>query len=137
MRALTAVSFNQAVGATTPLCTAILAYIVTRALETPRTYAALVPIMLGIVVASKAEPSFHFFGTMLCFAATMGRAGKSVVQGVLMTAAEEKLDPMSLLVRLGGKACNEKWLGSFTFEGHPLRQAPRVCTMAASAACGR
>lgn len=47
-----AVSFNQAVGATTPFFTALFAYLVTFKREAWLTYAALVPVVAGVVIAS-------------------------------------------------------------------------------------
>ena len=46
------VSFNQAIGATTPFFTAILALLLQGAKETPLTYASLVPIAGGVIIAS-------------------------------------------------------------------------------------
>ncbi len=53
-----AVSFNQAVGATTPFFTALFAYIMTVKREAWVTYAALVPVVAGVVIASGV--SFYF-----------------------------------------------------------------------------
>lgn len=47
-----AVSFNQAVGATTPFFTALFAYLVTFKREAWVTYGALVPVVTGVVIAS-------------------------------------------------------------------------------------
>lgn len=47
-----AVSFNQAVGATTPFFTALFAYMATLKREAWVTYAALVPVVAGVVIAS-------------------------------------------------------------------------------------
>lgn len=47
-----AVSFNQAVGATTPFFTALFAYFATFKREAWITYAALVPVVAGVVIAS-------------------------------------------------------------------------------------
>ncbi|GMN72155.1 hypothetical protein TIFTF001_055218, partial [Ficus carica] len=47
-----AVSFNQAVGATTPFFTALFAYLATFKREAWLTYAALVPVVTGVVIAS-------------------------------------------------------------------------------------
>lgn len=47
-----AVSFNQAVGATTPFFTALFAFLLTLKREAWVTYAALVPVVTGVVIAS-------------------------------------------------------------------------------------
>lgn len=46
------VSFNQAIGATTPFFTAIFAYAMTFRREAWLTYATLVPVVVGVVIAS-------------------------------------------------------------------------------------
>ena len=46
------VSFNQAIGATTPFFTAVFAYAVTAKREAWVTYATLLPVVTGVVVAS-------------------------------------------------------------------------------------
>ncbi|XP_009363221.2 UDP-URONIC ACID TRANSPORTER 1-like [Pyrus x bretschneideri] len=93
-----AVSFNQAVGATTPFFTALFAYLATLKREAWVTYAALVPVVAGVVIASGGEPSFHFFGFVMCISATAARAFKSVVQGILLSSEGEKLNSMNLLL---------------------------------------
>ncbi|KAL6865384.1 hypothetical protein ACP4OV_016535 [Aristida adscensionis] len=91
------VSFNQAVGATTPFFTAVLAYAVAARREACATYAALLPVVAGVVIATGGEPSFHLFGFIMCVGATAGRALKSVLQGILLSSEEEKLNSMDLL----------------------------------------
>ncbi|KAE8690013.1 putative sugar phosphate/phosphate translocator [Hibiscus syriacus] len=71
------VSFNQAVGATTPFFTALFAYLMTFKREAWFTYAALVPVVAGVVIASGGEPGFHWFGFIMCISATAARAFKS------------------------------------------------------------
>uniref|UniRef100_A0A0D9ZTL1 Sugar phosphate transporter domain-containing protein n=1 Tax=Oryza glumipatula TaxID=40148 RepID=A0A0D9ZTL1_9ORYZ len=91
------VSFNQAVGATTPFFTAVLAYAVAARREACATYAALIPVVAGVVIATGGEPSFHLFGFIVCVGATAARALKTVLQGILLSSEEEKLNPMELL----------------------------------------
>ncbi|KAL0359564.1 UNVERIFIED_CONTAM: udp-uronic acid transporter 1 [Sesamum angustifolium] len=79
------VSFNQAVGATTPFFTALFAYLMTRKREAWATYTCLVPVVAGVVIASGGEPSFHLYGFIMCIGATAARAFKSVLQGVLLS----------------------------------------------------
>uniref|UniRef100_A0ACD5ZLE5 Uncharacterized protein n=1 Tax=Avena sativa TaxID=4498 RepID=A0ACD5ZLE5_AVESA len=91
------VSFNQAVGATTPFFTALIAYAIAARREAGATYAALVPVVVGVVIATGGEPSFHLFGFVMCVGATAGRALKTVLQGILLSSEEEKLNSMDLL----------------------------------------
>lgn len=92
------VSFNQAIGATTPFFTALLSLFIMRKKENTEVYVTLVPIVLGIVLASRAEPLFHFVGFVACFSATFMRALKSVLQGLLLTNETEKLESLNLLL---------------------------------------
>lgn len=92
------VSFNQAIGATTPFFTAIFAFLITCKKESGEVYLALLPVVFGIVVASNSEPLFHLFGFLVCVGSTAGRALKSVVQGILLTSEAEKLHSMNLLL---------------------------------------
>ncbi|XP_057775654.1 probable sugar phosphate/phosphate translocator At1g12500 [Salvia miltiorrhiza] len=98
------VSFNQAIGATTPFFTAIFAFLITCKTESAEVYAALVPVVLGIVLASNSEPLFHLFGFLMCVGSTAGRALKSVVQGLLLTSEAEKLHSMNLLLYMAPMA---------------------------------
>ncbi|XP_021278761.1 probable sugar phosphate/phosphate translocator At3g11320 [Herrania umbratica] len=92
------VSFNQAVGATTPFFTAVFAYLMTRKRESWVTYATLVPVVTGVIIASGGEPLFHLFGFIMCIGATAARALKSVLQGILLSSEGEKLNSMNLLM---------------------------------------
>eukprot|EP00249_Psilotum_nudum_P009420 c21925_g1_i1 orf=769-1797(-) len=92
------VSFTQAVGATTPFFTALFAYLMTFKREAWLTYATLVPVVTGVIIASGGEPSFHLYGFIMCIAATAGRALKSVLQGILLSSEGEKLNSMNLLL---------------------------------------
>lgn len=92
------VSFNQAIGATTPFFTAVFAVLITWKRESSVVYMALIPVVLGIVVASRSEPLFHVVGFLVCLGSTAARALKSVVQGILLTSEAEKLHSMNLLL---------------------------------------
>ncbi|KAJ0987692.1 hypothetical protein J5N97_006048 [Dioscorea zingiberensis] len=92
------VSFNQAVGATTPFFTAVFAYLMTVKREAWITYFTLIPVVTGVIIASGGEPSFHLFGFIMCIGATAARALKSVLQGILLSSEGEKLNSMNLLL---------------------------------------
>ena len=74
------VSFNQAIGATTPAFTALLAVAMNAPRETRPVYLSLIPVVVGIVIASGAEPMFNLIGFMAAVTATGARAFKSVLQ---------------------------------------------------------
>ncbi|KGN45768.1 probable sugar phosphate/phosphate translocator At3g11320 [Cucumis sativus] len=98
------VSFNQAIGATTPFFTAVFAYLMTLKREAWLTYVTLIPVVTGVIIASGGEPSFHLFGFLICVAATAARALKSVLQGILLSADGEKLNSMNLLLYMAPMA---------------------------------
>ena len=70
----------QAIGAKTPAFTALLSFIMLNSRETGRTYAALGPVVVGIVIATAAEPSLDSTGFLASATATAARALKSVLQ---------------------------------------------------------
>ncbi|KAH9766743.1 putative sugar phosphate/phosphate translocator [Citrus sinensis] len=78
------VSFNQAVGATTPFFTAVFAYLMTLKREAWLTYVTLIPVVTGVIIASGVS--------------TAARALKSVLQGILLSSEGEKLNSMNLLL---------------------------------------
>lgn len=92
------VSFNQAIGSTTPFFTAVFAYFMTVKRESWLTYLTLLPVVTGVVIASGGEPSFHMYGFIMCILATAARALKSVLQGLLLSCEGEKLNSMNLLL---------------------------------------
>ena len=92
------VSFTQAIGATTPLFTAVFSLVLQKKKETVTTYLTLIPVVLGIALATGAEPSFHFGGFVLAVAATALRGFKSVLQSILMSNEAEKLSGLNLLL---------------------------------------
>ncbi|XP_023731561.1 UDP-URONIC ACID TRANSPORTER 1 [Lactuca sativa] len=98
------VSFNQAIGATTPFFTALFAYMMTFKREAWITYGALVPVVTGVVIASGGEPSFQLYGFIMCISATAARAFKSVLQGILLSSEGEKLNSMNLLLYMSPMA---------------------------------
>jgi drug/metabolite transporter (DMT)-like permease len=91
------VSFSQAIGATTPVFTAVLAVAMMGKRETGIVYAALLPVVIGIVIATGAEPLFDMAGFSAAVIATAMRALKSVLQGMLLMDASEKMDSLNLL----------------------------------------
>ncbi|GBG64923.1 hypothetical protein CBR_g48671 [Chara braunii] len=92
------VSFNQAIGATTPFFTAVFAVLLTMRREAWQVYTALIPVVLGVILASGGEPTFVWYGFLMCLIATAARALKSVLQGILLSSNDEKLNSMNLLL---------------------------------------
>ena len=61
-------------------------------------YITLVPVVVGIVLACNSKQLFHLWGFLACFMATFARALKSVLQGLLLTNENERLDSLNLLL---------------------------------------
>ncbi|KAF9594819.1 hypothetical protein IFM89_034802 [Coptis chinensis] len=98
------VSFNQAIGATTPFFTAVFAFLITCKKEYGEVYLELMPVVLGIILASNSDPLFYLFGFLVCVGSMAGWALKSVVQGILLTLEAEKLHSMNLLLHMAPMA---------------------------------
>ena len=70
----------QEIGALTPAATAALAFLCMGTLEKKETYAALIPVMLGIMMATGYELSFNSFGFAAAVGGCLARALKTVLQ---------------------------------------------------------
>jgi drug/metabolite transporter (DMT)-like permease len=70
------VSFNQAVGATTPFFTAVFAYIMTVKRESWVTYLTLVPVVTGVMIASGVSCCSAYLSLSIPF---FGRSGAAAV----------------------------------------------------------
>lgn len=92
------VSFNQAIGATTPAFTALLGYMIGHQRESRTVYLSLVPVVVGVVIASGAEPMFNMLGFVAAVTAASARALKSVLQGLMLSDSNERMDSLSLLM---------------------------------------
>ncbi|KAG2427425.1 hypothetical protein HXX76_012361 [Chlamydomonas incerta] len=90
-------SFAQALGASTPVITAALALIIQGRLENRVTYAALLPVVGGIALASGGEPLFSALGLGLQMLACSARSLKTVLQAAMLTDERDKFHPMALL----------------------------------------
>lgn len=90
-------NLEEAIASTTPLATALLLWLVTGKVESRAKYGAMGLCVLGIMIASQGEPSWHTLGVFLACAATASRGLKSVMQQVLMTGSGETMKPMNLV----------------------------------------
>ena len=70
----------QEIGALTPAATAGLAFLFMGTLEKWETYAALVPVMFGIMMATGYELSFNTVGFTAAVGGCLARAFKTVLQ---------------------------------------------------------
>ena len=85
------------IAATTPLFTAAMALCVAREGESYSRTGALLLVALGAVISTEGEPLWNVTGFILGMVATATRALKTVLQHVLLSSEDEKLDSMNLL----------------------------------------
>ena len=116
------VSFSQAIGATTPAFTAGLAFLMAGTVEKRQTYYALIPVILGIVVATGFEPSFNGLGLAFALTATVGRGSKSVLQSILLSTPSMKLSSQCLLLYMAPMALGFMLPVALVMEGKALME---------------
>ena len=90
-------SFTQMVGAATPLFTAAVLYLSGGGGQTRQELLALAPVVLGALMTAFGEVNFDARGFSLACFACLCRACKSVWQGRLLAAEEERLDSLHLM----------------------------------------
>lgn len=106
------ISFSQAIGATAPLWTVVLSVALLRKSYALRVWASLALICLGMVLTIRGEMNFNWIGFGLVLTATLTRALKSIMQGLLLSSPEERLDPIELLYHMAPRsaACLGLWV---------------------------
>lgn len=98
------VSFSQAIGATAPLWTVVLSVTLTRRSYPRLVWASLVLICIGMVLTITGEINFHLIGFALVLVATLTRALKSILQGMLLSSVDERLDSIELLYHMAPRS---------------------------------
>lgn len=122
------VSFAQAIGATAPLWTVALSVLLTRKSYSPQVYVSLLLISAGMVLTTRGEVNFHPLGFALIVLATLTRALKSIMQGMLLSSAEDRIDSIELLHQMSWRSA--LWLACWclamerdALHDHTLRDA--------------
>ena len=92
-----ALGYLEVIANATPVATAATALALQGRMEDWATYAALVPVAVGVSLTSSFESSFAWMGFLAAATALLLRALKGVFASMLMTDAAERLDPLSLL----------------------------------------
>lgn len=87
-------SFNQMLGAMSPLITVLMAIVLQQKRYNRSTWLSMLFICGGLAVCGTKEVNFHVVGALYCLGATILRAAKSLMQGKLLT---DKLDSVTLL----------------------------------------
>ena len=91
--------FHQIVRSTTPVFAVGLAYVMQGKTHSYQTYLSLVPVVLGVAIATLGDISFTFMGFVLTILGTLLAALKTVVTN-LVQVGPLKMDSVSLLWRL-------------------------------------
>lgn len=110
------VSFSQMVTAAGPLFTILLMYSMTGKRYSRGAYASMVPMCGGVMMCTAGEINFHWLGFTAVVAATLLRGVKSIIQGRLLTAPEDKFDSLTLLFHMS--ACSLAPLGGARPQTH-------------------
>jgi drug/metabolite transporter (DMT)-like permease len=105
------VSFAQMVTAAGPLFTICLMFTMTGKRYSRAAYASMVPMCGGVMMCTAGEANFHLVGFCAVVAATLLRGVKSIIQGRLLTAPEDKFDSLTLLYLMSG--CSIVPLGAY------------------------
>lgn len=82
------VSFEQAIAACTPAVTAFMRMVILQKKENLRVNVSLVPVIVGGIVTTGAEPVLHAKGFALALTSMLARATKSCMQELLMSREE-------------------------------------------------
>jgi solute carrier family 35 protein E4 len=119
------VSFAQMVTAAGPLFTIMLMYTMTGKRYSKEAYASMIPMCGGVMLCTAGEGNFSFLGFAMVVAATLLRGVKSIIQGRLLTAPEDKLDSLTLLYHMSG--CSIAPLGFYAaIVEYPALYDPRL-----------
>lgn len=105
------VSFAQMVTAAGPLFTLGLMYTMAGKRYSQGAYASMIPMCGGVMLCTAGEINFSLLGFAAVVAATLLRGVKSIIQGRLLTAPEDKFDSLTLLYHMSG--CSIAPLGAY------------------------
>jgi len=119
------VSFAQAIAAVTPFFTAVLSAAAGKR-ESVAVYACLVPIVGGVVASVHYEPCFNVIGLVAALMATLLRAGKSVLQEVILADPTSRPSSMCLLRRMATISCIILAVPVFVWEGDGIDDMMRL-----------
>eukprot|EP00128_Syssomonas_multiformis_P017817 Colp12_sorted_trinity150504_noHs@30045 len=108
------------VGATTPLFTVALSVLATGKKYNKYVYLSMIPLCVGIMLTVTGELNFDWWGLFFLIISTLTRAAKSIVQDMLLSSREERLDSMNLLFYMSPVTVVFLALSSFISEGEGL-----------------
>jgi len=94
------VSFAQMITASSPFFTMVLMYAMAGKRYSRAAYASMLPMCGGVMLCTAGELNFSMVGFVTVVASTLLRGVKSIVQGRLLTAEEDRLDATTLLYHM-------------------------------------
>eukprot|EP00057_Strongylocentrotus_purpuratus_P004310 XP_003728442.1 PREDICTED: solute carrier family 35 member E4 [Strongylocentrotus purpuratus] len=119
------VSFVKMIMAVTPLATVIILKVLFGREFDQFVYLSMLPLCFGSLLCTIGEVNFSVFGFIAAFTATLLRAGRSVLQGVLLK--DERIDSVRLLYHICIPSFLQLGVASLLFEGGALWD-PRLST---------
>lgn len=94
------VSFSQMVSAASPFFTMLLMRAMVGKQYSLSQYLAILPMCGGVMMCTVGELNFNIVGFSAVVGSTLLRGVKSIMQGRLLTAPEDRLDPITLLYHM-------------------------------------
>lgn len=94
------VSFSQMVSAASPFFTMLLMRAMVGKKYSLSQYGAIIPMCGGVMMCTVGELNFNIIGFLAVVGSTLLRGIKSIMQGRLLTAPEDRLDAMMLLYHM-------------------------------------
>mmetsp|Transcript_66088 Transcript_66088/g.123275 ORF Transcript_66088/g.123275 Transcript_66088/m.123275 type:complete len:346 (-) Transcript_66088:101-1138(-) len=110
-------SFNQMLGAMSPIITVIIAVATMGKRYNMWTWVSMPIICGGLILCSVEEINFDALGCFYATGATVLRSVKSLMQGKLLVDPSEELDSVSLLFYMAPWAGAFLWMASLASEG--------------------
>ncbi|XP_071485338.1 uncharacterized protein [Diadema antillarum] len=108
------VSFVKMILAMTPLATVVISKVLLGRQFDIFTYLSMLPLCFGSFLCTVGEVNFSIFGFVAAFTATLLRAGRCVLQGVLLK--EERIDSVRLLYHICIPSFLQLGVASLLFE---------------------
>jgi len=99
------VSFSQMVSAASPFFTMLLMRAMVGKKYSLSQYGAIIPMCGGVMMCTVGELNFNIIGFLAVVGSTLLRGIKSIMQGRLLTAPEDRLDAMMLLYHMYVLSC--------------------------------
>ncbi|XP_063931406.1 uncharacterized protein LOC135143472 isoform X2 [Zophobas morio] len=91
--------FHQIIRSTNPVVTSILEYFIFRRLYSEKTYLSLIPVVLGVGIASRGELRFNISGLLFTLLSVLLASLKGIISNMLMVG-DTNVHPIELVYRM-------------------------------------